>query len=328
MLRSIFSQILMVLSLLMGTAVAKADFKGFVEIGPQKALYTEVITGAPGRPTIVLLNGLTYDTRYWAPFVEALRPYGYSILMYDPVGMGRTLIRAGSADAVIPIEQQADDLNELTLRLGLRGKLHLLGLSYGGGLAGVFAQRYPQRTANAIMVAPYTQPLTQQDLWIRTQIQATRMTFPLNPASFDELYAFFLWQNVATSYHILEPSILDFPLKKRGVFQLVQGIRKYDFQKVAKAIPPRSLHLVIAQMDEYVAGGALDRFWLEVTPAARASKVVFRSTRHKIPEENPAALARWTDQILRGNMVLFGGASFDFDPSTSEVRGANGRFRF
>lgn len=306
---------------------ARADFKGYVDLGPHKSIYVELIAGQPGKPTLVLLNGLTYDTRYWAPFVKAFKPFGYSILMYDPVGMGRTLIKENAADNTIAIEQQAADLDALTNRLGLRGKLNVMGLSYGGGLAAVFAQRFPQRTQNAIAVCPYTEPLTQQDLMIKSQIATTRVMFPLNPASDDELYAFFLWQNINTTYPMLEPSILDFPLKKRGVFQLVQGLRKYDFQAVARAIPPRTLHLVRANLDEYIASGVLERWWALVNPIGRASKLVVQSSHHKIPEEQPEFLARWVNQILIGNPALFLGQPFDGDPETTIVRGPAGAFK-
>lgn len=303
------------------TAFAQAkDFSGFVQIRPGVSLYTELKIQDPSKPTLVLVNGLTYHTKYWTLFSTMLKPYGYNILRFDPRGMGQTLLRDGFPRTAFPIEEQAHDLHELTMKMGLRGPLNLLGLSYGGGLSMAFARLYPQRVKNLILVAPYTEPVANADRTIKAQIDAIRLTQPWNTATDDELYGFLLRQQVYTVNPIAEPSTLEFPLKPEGIFQLIQGIRKYDFHKAAKFFPPRSTHLVIAAMDQYIPVAMLDKFWKSVPPQARASRVLVQLSEHKVPESQPAFLAYWVDQILKGNPSAFKGNSYQANPLTNQMK--------
>lgn len=294
MIRELICATLVLFSL----AARSEEFKGFVEIAKDRSLYTHWQKAEPGQPTVVLLNGLTYSTRDWDEFSTALRSYGVGVLRYDPFGMGRTLEKDGPVQAPIPIERQARDLDLLTRALGFDEKLHLIGLSYGGGLAIAFARDYPHRVGNAFLMAPYTEPMSQQDLWIRSQIAWTRITFPFNPASDEDLYAFFLRQNVYYVYPYVEPSVLSAPGKPEAVFQMTQGIRQYDMYQAAQSFPPRSVHLVIAGLDQYIARGVLEEFWASIPLASRASKIVIQSSEHKIPEARPKFAASWIVRML------------------------------
>lgn len=303
------------------TALAQMkDYRGFVTIRPGVSLYTELDLVDPSKPTLVLVNGLTYHTKFWTLFTMALRPYGYNILRYDPQGMGQTLLRDGFPQKPFPIAEQARDLHDLTLKMGLTGKLHLLGLSYGGGLSMAFAHLYPHRVQNLILVAPYTEPVNNADQTIQRQIHAIRATQPWNTASDDELYAYFLRQQIYFVNPLLEPSTLEFPLKPEGMFQLTQGIRTYDFVKNAVKLPPRSTHLVIAAMDQYIPQPVLDKFWSAIPRGSRASRIVVQFSEHKVPEAQPVFLAYWTDRILKGTPSLYQGNSFTGNPLNNDVR--------
>ena len=62
-------------------------------------------------------------------------------------------------------------------------------------------------------MAPYTQPLKGQDDWIKQQISVTRMQFPFNPYSDEQLYDYFLRQICFSTYPSLEPIVLENPYK-------------------------------------------------------------------------------------------------------------------
>jgi pimeloyl-ACP methyl ester carboxylesterase len=300
-------------------AAGTETVQGFVEVEPGRSLYIDWKKAAPGAPTVVFLHGLTYSIDSWDQLVQAAAPYNYGILRYDPTGMGKTLTAVGPVKNVIRVEDQARELDLLTKKLGLTGKLNLVGLSYGGGLAIAFARDYSHRIANAILMAPYTEAVKSQDQSIRLQIAATRLTFPLNPATDEELYAFFLRQTVYYVFPLTEPSMMESPLKPEAVFQLTQGIRQFDAYKASKKFPAGSVHLVIAGNDQYIERDVLEKFWAQVPVTSRASKMIVLGSEHKIPESRPDFAAGWINAIVQNSKGVGKGQSYTGDPRTGLI---------
>lgn len=295
------------------------NFKGFVEIEKGRKLYVDWIKAKGSQPTVILLNGLTYDTTDWNKFVTALAPYGLGIFRYDPHGMGQTLELNGAVTKVIRIEEQARDLDLLTKKVGLTGKLNLVGLSYGGGLAIAFTKIYSHRINKAILISPYTGPLEQQDLYIKAQIAWTRVFFPYNPATDEELYAYFLRNIIYFVNPYAEPTMLRSPLKPEAVFQMTQGIRKYDVPSAAKKFPKRSVHLVIAGADQYIPRSTLESFWESLAPEMRASQILVSYSEHKIPEAFPQFNAQWVSMVMHETPGVNDGLSYEADPFSGRI---------
>lgn len=201
--------------------------EGFVKVRGGRDLYVDFLKPAPGKPIIVLSNGLTYRTAIWDSFVKQLKGHGIGILRYDPVGMGETMKRYGPPQEGVQLSEQARDLNSLLISLDIKNPIHLVGLSYGGAVSTVFAAMYPNRIASLILMAPFTAALESQDKQIRTQIALNRAMFPFNPATNDELYDYFLRQIVFTTYGLSEPIVYEHPYKLESVFRMVQGGRKF-----------------------------------------------------------------------------------------------------
>src|SRR5665213_4014056 len=82
--------------------------KGFVQVRANQRLYVEYRKAQPGRPTIFLLNGLTWETTQWQPLVTALDQLDTSIgiVLYDMEGMGKTLLDKAPINFDIPFESQ------------------------------------------------------------------------------------------------------------------------------------------------------------------------------------------------------------------------------
>jgi pimeloyl-ACP methyl ester carboxylesterase len=296
-----------------------ADFSGFVEVEKDRLIYVDWRKAAPGKKTVILLNGLTYNVNHWQALASSLSEKGYGVFRYDPAGMGQTLELSGKVMNPISIEAQARDLHLLTSKLGLKGRLNLLGLSYGGGLLIAFAKDYANRIGQAILFAPFTEPLASQDQMIRDQILWTRKNFPLNPATDEELYAYYLRQNVYYVYPRSEPSMLESPLKPEAVFQLIQGIRKYDMKTASQQLPAKSVHFVIAGQDQYIPRESLLQFWRQLPGDSCASLMLMLFTEHKMTEAQPAFSATWVDLILSGDASLQKGKSFIGNPLTGEI---------
>lgn len=272
--------------------------EGFAAIRDGRELYVDFLAPAPGKPIIVLANGLTYRTGIWDTFVKNLKGNGLGILRWDPVGMGRTMEKHGPPKGPVTITDQVRDLKSLLESLGIDQKIHMLGLSYGGGLAIEFTATYPQKVETLIAMAAYTAPLESQVNQIMTQIAATRFFFPLNPATDAQLYSFFLKQIVYTTYPLTESIVLEHPYKLESVFRMAEGATSFNALNFVHQLPKGVLHQIDAGKDQYIPLKVPDAFWAAVPEAARASRMILYPAEHKIPEAWPHFSAEWVKLII------------------------------
>lgn len=290
------------------------NFKGFVAISADKELYVDYIKAKKNNPTVVLLNGLTYSTRQWESFTVALTSFGIGVLRFDFDGMGETLLKYAPATQPYPVEQQAQDIKALLKKIKLSGPYNLIGLSYGGGVLAKYTELYPKDVAQMVMMAPFTEPLAEQDELIKKSVNWNQKIFPFNSATEDELYDYFLRQIMYMTYPAVEPIILENPYKLEAVFRLVQGIRKFKAIDVVSSIPDRRLHLMIGLRDQYIKQNVLDTYWDATPIQSRASRLYIRDAEHKIPEAVPVFAAQWVQRIISGDPTLFKGDSFMGNP--------------
>jgi pimeloyl-ACP methyl ester carboxylesterase len=309
-------------------SLADSDtFAGFVQIKKGLELYVEYDKPKAGKPTLVLLNGLTYSTAQWKLFADALTSKGYGVVRYDMQGMGRTLLKYAPAVEPIQLRTQVKDLQLLLAALKIEKPYNLVGLSYGGGVGIAFSAQYPELINKAFIMAPYTQPQKQQDDWIRSQIWLTRKTQPWNGSSDDDLYDFFLRQIVYSTYPQAEPIILENPFKIEGVFRMIQGIRKWKAASVVQELPADSIHLMVAGSDQYIGREIMLEFWDQIPRRAQESLLIINNSEHKIPESVPYFAAAWIDEVMRGNKLIANGKEFEADPFAGVVKHDGGKFK-
>ncbi len=299
MLNKFFSFLVVAVSIRASAATfdLKSDYQGFVSIDT-KELYVDYLAPKSGRPTVILLNGLTYSTVQWDKMVLTLKAKGLGVLRYDMYGMGKTLLKYGLPDSAIPYTEQVTDLHRLLNSIKMLPPYNVVGLSYGGGIAAVFAAKYPSTIQNVVMFAPYTQALEQQDTWIKKQVAMTRLQYPFNPYSDDAIYDYFLKEIVYTTYPSVEPIVLENPYKLEAVFRMTQGIRKLTVSDEVTTFPANSAYLVIAEKDQYIPQQVLEDFWLTLPPASRVEKIYVKDSEHKMPEAQPVVSAEIVDRIV------------------------------
>ncbi len=307
----------------LASAKAPERMEKFVKISKTRELYVDWIKAEQGKPTIVLLNGLTYSTFTWDRFAQSLANKGYGILRYDMFGMGKTLLKYAPITDRIELGEQTGDLKALLGKLGLT-KVNIAGLSYGGGIAIAFTYAYPEMVNKLILMAPFTEPVEGQDKWIKQQILLTRVMQPWNPATDVELYDFFLHQIVYATYPSVEPVVLENPYKLEAVYRLVQGVRLWNAFEEAKRLPAGSVHMIIAGEDQYIERAKLDKFWNIVPEESRASLMTILDSEHKIPEDVPQYAAAWVAEILENNPALADGAEFQGNSKSEKARSIGG----
>jgi poly(3-hydroxyalkanoate) depolymerase len=112
-----------------------------------RAIRVAVREGTPGRPPLLLCNGIGASLELLQPFVDALDPRR-GVIRFDMPGVG------GSPAPVIPyhLAASAPLLSGLLDELGYQ-QADVLGISWGGGLAQQFALSRPDRVRRLVLVA-------------------------------------------------------------------------------------------------------------------------------------------------------------------------------
>ena len=234
-------------------------------------------------------------------------------------GMGKTLL-----DGRVPVnyeityQDQVRQLRALLTTLKIE-KPSLVGLSYGGAIALSYAATYPGSFEKLVLMAPFTEPLADQDRFIRTQIAATRLANPFNPSTDEELYDFFLRQFIYTTYPLAEPVVLANPYILESIFRMVKSVRFFRAEEIMHKLPAGSVHLVVANQDQYLPAEVLNRFWTTLPASVRASRINIAFSEHKIPEAIPSYSAAWLHEILTNSKVS-GGKVFEGNSWTYKAR--------
>jgi poly(3-hydroxyalkanoate) depolymerase len=112
-----------------------------------RGIRVAVREGAPGRPPLLLCNGIGVSLELFQPFVDALDPQR-PVIRFDMPGIG------GSPAPVVPyhLVTLPSLLAGLLDQLGYE-QADVLGISWGGGLAQQFALSRPDRVRQLVLVA-------------------------------------------------------------------------------------------------------------------------------------------------------------------------------
>lgn len=116
-----------------------------IEVNGLRIAYDRVGTG----PLLVLLHGVLGDRRLWRPQLEALSDR-FTVIAWDCPGCGES----DDPQESVRLPQFAGWLAGLIAALGL-DRPHVLGLSWGAGLALELYSRYPTLPRSLVLAAAY-----------------------------------------------------------------------------------------------------------------------------------------------------------------------------
>ena len=103
--------------------------------------------GGKGKPTVVFETGLGAESAEWAAVQDAIEPLT-RVFRYDRSGRGGSDPAPGPRTAL----QMVEDLRLLLRLSGLPGPYLLVGHSFGGLIARLFAFHYPDEVAGLVLV--------------------------------------------------------------------------------------------------------------------------------------------------------------------------------
>jgi pimeloyl-ACP methyl ester carboxylesterase len=150
-------------------ALVTAEQGRFVAIGGGRTLYITCV--GSGSPAVVLEAGAGANTRSW----EAVQPAvgrETRTCAYDRAGTGSSVAPPGVRDA----RDEMADLRRLLARARVKPPYVLVGHSYGGVLARMFARRYPSETAGLVLIDTMGRDGRRRQLavWPRSQGRESR----------------------------------------------------------------------------------------------------------------------------------------------------------
>jgi pimeloyl-ACP methyl ester carboxylesterase len=141
----------------------------FVAIGNGRSLYVECV--GSGSPAVVLEAGFGADTHSWEDVLPEVAR-GTRTCAYDRAGTGNSVAPPGVRDA----RDEIADLRRLLARARVAPPYVLVGHSYGGVLARVFAHLYPSETAGLVLIDTVGRDGRRRQLaiWPRSQAPEIR----------------------------------------------------------------------------------------------------------------------------------------------------------
>jgi len=124
------------------------------------------ITGPADGAPVVLVHGLSVPYYIWDPTVAALSAAGYRVLRYDLFGRGFS----DRPDVVYDADLYDRQLSDLLDSTGVRGPVHVMGLSFGGLVSATFSGRHPERVRTLTLVDPAAGDFGQLPWYLRMPV--------------------------------------------------------------------------------------------------------------------------------------------------------------
>lgn len=104
-------------------------------------------------PLILLHGGPGSGHDYFSPLEDLAILHGKTLVMYDQIGCGKSthLREKAGDDNFWTMDLFLDELDNLIDSLGIRSGFHILGQSWGGMMAAVYATRQPKGLEKVIL---------------------------------------------------------------------------------------------------------------------------------------------------------------------------------
>lgn len=276
--------------------ITRPHFAGFVELENFGKVYVDILKGSPKKESVLFLGGITYDSSRSEEFAQALHAQGYTVIRPELLGQGRTLLEKIESErpdggATVAYQTQLKLIHELQEKLGIK-KVTIAGMSYGGGLAGAYAQRFPEKVTKALLIAPYVISMEKSVPGASMFSGFMRMN-PFGSALLDMQTKSFLKMTFSKSPPYLNPYPNQF---NDALFGLTTGIDALDLRDTASHIRV-PVHLLRVAQDVLVPSQQLDQLWQRLPPSFRGSSTTLAGE-HDIVGTQPDKAAEWAAHIL------------------------------
>lgn len=321
-MKSIFKLLPALLLVLHSAAAlaARPSQQGFLKLSENRKIFYRSYAGQPGKPTLLLVNGLIYSLKNWDEFIDLSQKQGYSVIQFAFSAQPESLKGLDYSQGAEPdffrdgltVDDLADEVHAVYKKLKVSGKVELLTLSYGA-VATHFAAKYPQLVNQLLMVAPLVVPTEKYDpngqlvdFWLDGWRNAARWWDPLGlwspywyEYSWQVIWGSFLMDRMerrGTEDPNYFPAGIPKEVFKKSVFHLVRAARDFDLKDYAPGKLP-VVHMMTASEEEGPALQDQLRVWELLRPATRGSLAFFAPAYHALPGAHPEVTVYWLDSL-------------------------------
>lgn len=264
--------------------------EGYVAAGDSVRLFYRIV--GSGRDTVVVLHGgpgFTMD--YLAADLEPLASR-HVLLFYDQRGTGRSSLVTDSTS--LDGQRFAEDLEAVRKHFGVE-RLTLLAHSWGGGVAALYAGRYPEHIGRLLVIDPIPARRThlvrgreilnaRRDSSEQRRLEEFQSARIANPGS----------AAVCRDYYTLwfRPTFGDSAAARRSRGDFCAGT-------------PAALTNKVKSVDRYTTASLGDWDWRPALHAVTAPALVIRGTADFLPLESAR---EWTAALPNGRLLLLEGS--------------------
>ncbi|XP_052778927.1 monoacylglycerol lipase abhd6-B-like [Mya arenaria] len=135
----------------------------YVNIDDMTICYGEKGKRRKGQPSMILLHGFTACKFMWSPLAKNLS-HDCHVIAVDLPGHGDS--DTPTEDEDISHTTTVKKMNQIICRLGLEEEpFHLVGMSMGGALAGLYAAQYPEHIHSLTLICPAMRTPIESPFW-------------------------------------------------------------------------------------------------------------------------------------------------------------------
>jgi proline iminopeptidase len=125
--------------------------------GHTRLLYLQTF-GQPGQPVLLLIHGSYTDSRAYRNLCESLASR-YFVVLWDQRGCG---LSERITEAEFSLDASVEEVRQIREAYARGQRVTLIGHSWGGGVATMFAGTYPEAVEQLVLLEPI--PLTGSDM--------------------------------------------------------------------------------------------------------------------------------------------------------------------
>lgn len=242
-------------------------------------------------PPLLLINGITADTRQWKPLIDRLKE-DFQMISFDMRCSGKS----DKPTKAMSIEQHAHDAATLIKHLGYK-KIHVLGFSMGGMVAQQMALLYPNIIDRLVFLS--TAPSLSGPHPISSEayqmMHAKEFSTELLHTIYQTIFGPRYRKSVSVKAYIQTKLADDNPQSPEAYWNQLQALKKHDFvNRMGQIIHPA---LVIAGNCDTLIPPENSSWLCDHLPHAKLK--LFDDVGHMIPLECPETLAKTVKQFLR-----------------------------
>lgn len=284
---------------------ARGNYEGFI---PTKSgdIFVGIRLGKnPGvQQPLVYLGGLAQRYIRSGPMAEMVnKAFDHTIITVILPGQGETLLRdvatqnGRSVHNDITADAQAKAVLDALDALGIKDKVSVAGLSYGGAIAAAVKQADPKRIDKVLLVAPYVETQAKGDPKI--DMYRTMMRNPFNPWG-QAMYRSAMRSSLANTFGVPEMFNKCPDKFHDALYRLSYGLEDYNLRGVVKNM--QGVHMLVVPED-----GASPPDWNKQAFAGVKNGSFMMAAdedkgHHDLVGHNPAFVAAWMDHALRGKL--------------------------